>query len=152
MLKEWTIGELFFSTDKSKLDIPFIHDFLSKDSYWAKGITPALVEKSIENSLSIGIYSGGKQIGFARVITDLATFGYLADVFVTPAFRGKGVSKQLMTFIFDIEEIRILRRFLLATSDAHTLYSQYGFKPLKSPDRFMEIHQPDIYQTLSPKP
>jgi GNAT superfamily N-acetyltransferase len=149
MLKEWTIGELFFSTDKSRLDIPFVHNFLSEHSYWAKGITLELVRRSIEHSLSIGIYSGGKQVGFARVITDYATFGYLADVFVAPAFRGKGVSKQLMAFILDIDEIKILRRFLLATLDAHALYSQYGFKPLKSPDRFMEVHQPDIYRTAT---
>ncbi len=148
MLREWTIGELLFSTDKSKLDVPFIHEFLSMHSYWAKGITAELVTRSIEYSLCIGIYSAGKQIGFARVITDFATFGYLADVFVTPSFRGKGVSKRLMTFIFDIDDMKILRRFLLATSDAHTLYAQYGFKPLRSPDRFMEIHQPDIYQRL----
>lgn len=149
MVKEWTIDDLVFSTDKSKLDIPFVHGFLSAHSYWAKGIPLELVRRSVEHSLSIGIYSDGKQVGFARVITDYATFGYLADVFVTPPFRGKGISKQLMTFILDIDEMKILRRFLLATADAHALYSQYGFKPLKSPDRFMEIHQPDIYQTLS---
>jgi N-acetylglutamate synthase-like GNAT family acetyltransferase len=149
MLIERTIGKLFYSTDKSKLDLHFVHQFLSQHSYWAKGISIELVRKSIEHSMSIGIYSAEKQIGFARVVTDYTTFAYLADVFVTPSFRGKGASKQLMTFIMDIDEMKILRRFLLATSDAHSLYAQYGFQPLKSPDRFMEIHQPDIYKHLT---
>jgi GNAT superfamily N-acetyltransferase len=96
--------------------------------------------------LSIGIYKESKQIGFARVITDFSTFAYLADVFVDEAFRGRGVSKKLMNFIFSFEEFGKLRRFILATSDAHGLYSQFGFRALKSPDRFMEIHQPDIYK------
>jgi GNAT superfamily N-acetyltransferase len=108
-----------------------------------------LIAQSIRNSLSFGIYEGNKQVGFARVITDYTTFAYLADVFVDEAYRGRGLSKILMTFIFSFEEFKKLRRFSLATRDAHGLYAQFGFTPLKSPDRFMELHQPDVYQKIS---
>jgi GNAT superfamily N-acetyltransferase len=146
IVRERTDEEFLFSTDKLKLNVPFIHAFISQ-SYWAKDIPVDILETSIQNSLSIGIYKESNQIGFARVITDFSTFAYLADVFVDEAFRGRGVSKKLMNFILSFEEFGKLRRFLLATSDAHGLYSQFGFRALKSPDRFMEIHQPDIYKT-----
>lgn len=145
IVREHTDEGILFSTDKLKLDVAFIHSFISQ-SYWAKDIPVAILETSIQNSLSIGIYQESKQIGFARVITDFSTFAYLADVFVDEAFRGRGISKKLMNFIFSFEEFGKLRRFILATSDAHGLYSQFGFRALKSPDRFMEIHQPDIYK------
>lgn len=145
IVREHTDHDLLFSTDRLKLDIPFIHAFLSQ-SYWAKDIPVDILETSIQNSLSIGIYIERKQIGFARVITDFSTFAYLADVFIDDAFRGRGISKKLMEFILSFEEFGKLRRFILATLDAHGLYSQFGFCPLKSPDRFMEIHQPDIYK------
>jgi GNAT superfamily N-acetyltransferase len=140
----------FFSTDKSLLDLHYVHSFLSERSYWAAGIPLQIVERSVENSLCVGIYenkpSAGKgQVGFARVVTDLATFGYLADVFIDEAHRGKGLSKALVAFILSFEELALLRRFILATKDAHSLYAQYGFNPLKSPERFMEIARPDIY-------
>ena len=130
-----------FSTDKANLDVPYIHKFLSQDSYWAKNVPMEIVQRSIEHSLTIGIYDQEKQIGFARVVSDYATFAYLGDVFVDPAYRGRGLSKQLMEFIFSFEEFKVLRRFILATADAHSLYAKYGFMPLKSPDRFMEIHR-----------
>jgi GNAT superfamily N-acetyltransferase len=142
-----------FSTDKALLDLPYIHAFLSERSYWAPGIPLDIVRRSVENSLCVGIYvsnpadaAARKQVGFARVITDLATFGYLADVFIDEACRGKGLSKALVAFIMSFEELKFLRRFILATKDAHSLYEQYGFNLLRSPERFMEIARPDVYK------
>jgi N-acetylglutamate synthase-like GNAT family acetyltransferase len=147
IVREYTWQEFLFSTDKKKLDLNYVHSFLTQ-SYWAKGIPLQLVESSVRNSLSIGIYTNDRQMGFARVITDYTTFAYLADVFIDESFRGKGLSKILMTFILSFEEFRFLRRFILATRDAHGLYSQFGFNPLKNPDRFMERPQPDVYKTF----
>jgi GNAT superfamily N-acetyltransferase len=146
--KIFKTGEIEFSTDKARLDIAFIHNFLSNESYWSKGIPISVVERSIENSMAIGIYKNSSQIGFARVITDYATFAYLADVFIDSRHRGNGIAKQLIQFILTIDELTQLRRFILATADAHTLYSKFGFKQLKLPHRFMEIHKPDIYQQV----
>ena len=142
-------GDFLFSTDKKLLNVSYVHRYLSEESYWAKGIPREFVVRSIENSICIGIYENHSQIGFARVITDLATFGYLADVFIDEKFRGKSLSKKMMTFIQSFEELRHLRRMILATRDAHGLYAQFGFAPLKSPDRFMEIARPEIYQNLN---
>jgi hypothetical protein len=145
-----TDGDFTFNTDKKLLDVSYIHRYLSEKSYWAKGIPREFVVRSIENSVCIGIYDkNNSQIGFARIVTDLATFGYLADVFIDEKFRGKSLSKKMMAFIQSFEELRYLRRMILATRDAHGLYAQYGFAPLKSPDRFMERAQPDIYQNLN---
>lgn len=139
MIYEKKIGDYTYSTDKNKLDINYIHHFLSKESYWAKNIPIEIVRKSIEGSFCFGIYNGNQQIGFARVITDYATFGYLADVFVDEKYRGKGLSKNLMQFIMDNETIKGLRRFMLATLDAHGLYEQYGFMKLEGDKRLMGI-------------
>ncbi|MEJ0033213.1 MAG: GNAT family N-acetyltransferase [Bacteroidota bacterium] len=144
MIKESTLNNFLYSTDKAKLDVRYVHDFL-KRSYWAKAISEAVVKESIENSLCIGIYHLGQQVGFARVITDFATFAYLADVFVDEKYRGQGISKGLMQFILSFQFVSGLRRILLATRDAHGLYEQYGFQQLQRPDRYMEIHQPDVY-------
>jgi GNAT superfamily N-acetyltransferase len=149
LIREYHTDTFQFSTDKKLLDINYIHNFLSTQSYWAVGIPLALVRRSIENSLCIGIYKDGKQIGFARIISDYTTFGYLADVFVDEACRGKGLSKKLMQFILSFEEVKLFRRFILATKDAHSLYAQFGFTPLKAPDRFMERHQPDLYRQVN---
>jgi GNAT superfamily N-acetyltransferase len=149
IIEEWRSGEFLFSADKGKLNIHYIHQFLSRHSYWAKGVPEHVVKKSIQNSLTFGIYHVQdelRQVGFARVITDLATFGYLGDVFVDEDYRKQGLSKKLMEYIFRIEALHGLRRIILATSDAHGLYSQFGFKPLKAPERFMEIHRPDVYK------
>jgi GNAT superfamily N-acetyltransferase len=143
---EWQQENFIISTDKNKLDLPYIHQFLSNESYWAEGIPFDIVKKSIENSLCLGIYDGEKQIGFARIITDEATFGYLADVFVDAAYRGKGLSKWLMNVISNLPFRRLLRNFMLGTKDAHKLYEQFGFTPLKEPNRFMQVHQPNIYK------
>jgi GNAT superfamily N-acetyltransferase len=143
---EWQKENFIISTDKNRLDLPYIHQFLSNKSYWAEGIPFDIVKKSIENSLCLGIYDGEKQIGFARIITDEATFGYLADVFVDAAYRGKGLSKWLMNVICDLPFMPLLRRFMLATKDAHALYEQFGFTPLTLPERFMQLHHPNVYK------
>jgi GNAT superfamily N-acetyltransferase len=149
---EWRQENFIISTDKNKLDVPYIHQFLSNESYWAEGIPFDIVKKSIENSLCFGIYDGGKQIGFARIITDEATFGYLADVFVDAAYRGKGLSKWLMNVICDLPFMPLLRRFMLATKDAHKLYEQFGFTPLTLPERFMQLHHPNVYTVKTKEP
>jgi len=128
-----------FSTDKEKLQVEYIHHYLSKESYWAQNIPLQIVEKSIEGSLCFGVYKENQQVGFARVITDYATFGYLADVFIDKDHRGQGLSKKLMAFILEQDSVKILRRFMLATLDAHGLYRQFGFNPLREPARFMEL-------------
>ncbi len=137
------------STDRARLDVALIHRWLSEDSYWAKGVPRDVVERSIENALCFGIYDGnGAQVGFARVIADKATFAYLADVFVLEAHRGKGLSKTLMAQILAHPELQDLRRWLLATWDAHGLYAQFGFTPLDRPERIMERRDPDVYARL----
>jgi GNAT superfamily N-acetyltransferase len=145
ILKETTISGYRFSTDKGLLDRDYIHHFISTQSYWAIGVPKSIVDQSIDNALCFGVYLHEKQIGFARLITDYATFAYLADVFIDEAHRGKGLSKKLMGFIFGLPALQSLRRIMLGTRDAHSLYHQFGFKPLASPDRFMEIHRPDVY-------
>lgn len=139
MLLENQINDYTISTDKSKLDIEYIHHFLSVESYWAKNIPIEIVKASIEGSLCFGVYHQGIQIGFARVITDYATFGYLADVFIDKDYRGKGLSKELMKFIMEQEVIKKLRRFMLATLDAHSLYAQFGFESQEGNKRLMGV-------------
>jgi GNAT superfamily N-acetyltransferase/predicted metal-dependent hydrolase len=138
------VSDYEISTDRRRLDVDVIHGFLS-DSYWAKHIPRELVERSIRHALCFGIFFEGKQIGFARVISDFATFAYLADVFVLPEHRGKGVSKQLMETILEHSDLQGLRRFMLATVDAHGLYAQFGFEPLDHPERYMSIHRSNLY-------
>jgi N-acetylglutamate synthase-like GNAT family acetyltransferase len=142
----WRQGEFEISTDSGKADLVLVHEFLT-NSYWAKGIPLDTVARSIQNSLCFGIYehSSGKQVGFARVISDQATFAYLADVFVIEAYRGKGLSKWMMACIKSHPQLQGLRRWLLATSDAHGLYAQFGFGALKTPGKWMEIHDPGVY-------
>ncbi len=142
----WSQDEFEISTDPSRIDVAAVHDFLST-SYWAKGIPLEIVRRSIQNSLCFGIYRSKEQIGFARVITDRATFAYLADVFVIEEYRGRGLSKWLMQCILAHPELQGLRRWSLATRDAHGLYRQFGFRELKSPERFMELHDPDVYRS-----
>jgi len=139
MIDEKKIGEFLYSSDKEKLDVNYIHHYLSVESYWAKNIPKEIVEKSIEGSLCFGVYCQENQIGFARVITDYATFGYLADVFIDKHYRGKGLSKELMKFIMMQDVIKNLRRFMLATLDAHSLYTQFGFESQEGNKRLMGI-------------
>ncbi len=133
------------STDPARLDLALIHDFLSHRSYWAAGIPLETVRRSIENSLCFGVYQGQSQVGFARVVTDKSTFAYLGDVFVLEDFRGRGLAKWLLEQIVGHPDLRGLRRFILGTRDAHGLYEQYGFRALSNPEKFMEIHRPDVY-------
>lgn len=137
------------STDPQRLDVAFIHDFLRR-SYWAQDIPREVVERSIRNSVCCGAYQGEQQVGFARLVTDRATFAYLADVFVTPAHRGQGVSKRLVRALLEHPDLQGVRRVLLATRDAHGLYAQFGFKPLGHPEQFMTIHRPDVYRSRGP--
>ncbi|WP_218313297.1 GNAT family N-acetyltransferase [Alteromonas antoniana] len=133
------------TSNHSDLDLNVIHAFIS-ESYWAKNIPIVAVEKAISNSLVFGAYNtSGEQIRFARVITNKATFAYLGDVFVLDEFRGLGISKLLMKSVCEHPDLQGLRRFMLATSDAHGLYSQFGFKPLENTETFMQIWQPGIY-------
>ena len=127
------------STDKEKLDIRVIHNYLSNESYWAKGRTLETVQGSIENSLCFGVYIENKQVGFARVITDYAVFAWLLDVFILPEFQGKGYGKKLMEAIMTHNTLQGLRRWGLGTDDAHGLYKQFGFAPLHKPGNMMEI-------------
>ena len=136
----------YISTDKAKLDIQFIHKFLSQESYWAKEMPLDTFKRSIENSMCFGIYNGSEQVGFARIISDKATYAYLGDVFIIASHRGKGLSKMLMEYIMNHPELQGLRRWVLGTADAHGLYSQYGFTALASPARWMEKHNPDVYK------
>ena len=141
-------GEYEISTDRQRIDIAAVHAFLAQ-SYWSPGIPRGVVERAIANSLCFGVYLGAQQVGFARVVTDKATFAYLADVFILEAHRGMGLSKWLMEFITGHEALQGLRRFLLATKDAHGLYAQFGFEALANPSLMMESLKPDVYrQTL----
>jgi GNAT superfamily N-acetyltransferase len=133
------------STDRGRLDVAMIHDFLSS-SYWARNIPRAVVERSIQHSLCFGAFHSGRQVAFARVVTDYATMAYLADVFVLPEHRGRGLSKMLVREILAHPELQGLRRLLLATRDAHALYARFGFHALEHPDEFMTIHYPDRYR------
>lgn len=133
------------SDDKARLNIDVIHGFLTQ-SYWSPGIPRSVVERAIQGAMCFGIYTGTEQVGFARVITDKATFAYLADVFVLDAHRGLGLSKRLMAAIVAHPDLQGLRRFVLATSDAHGLYRQFGFGELANPQVYMEILRPNIYQ------
>ena len=138
-------GEFLLSTDQARLDVDVIHGFLT-NCYWAKGIPREVVARSIEHALCFGIYDGmGAQVGFARVISDLATVAYLGDVFVLESHRGRGLGKWMMECITQHPALQSLRRWILLTRDAHGLYSQFGFTPLKAPERYMELHRPDVY-------
>lgn len=131
------------STDKTRLDVDAIHDFLAHSSYWAQGRPREVVVRTIESSMCFGIYDGTRQAAFARVVTDCATFAWVCDVFVVEEYRGRGLGKWLMESIVTHPDLRGLRRILLATRDAHGLYSQYGFIPLDEPGRFMHRFNPN---------
>jgi GNAT superfamily N-acetyltransferase len=130
------------STDQALLDLDVIHNYLSNESYWSKGITKEKVQRSIENSMCFGVYKDGKQVGLARVITDKTTFAYLCDVFILDEYRGHGLSKWLLQTILAHPDLQGLKRWTLATLDAHGLYKQFGFAPLGNPDRWMDIFTP----------
>lgn len=144
---DWQKDNYTISTDKTRLDTGYIQSKLAQ-TYWAADIPPSIVERSIENSLCFGIYEGSKQIGFARMITDKASFAYLCDVFIDEDYRGRGISKWMMGVIMDHPDLQGLRRFMLATKDAHGLYRKFGFNELVAPERWMEIHVPGIYTKM----
>jgi GNAT superfamily N-acetyltransferase len=133
-----TRSGLEISTDPDRIDVGLVHEFL-RNSYWAEGRPRSVVERSIKNSLCFGAYQDGRQVAFARVVSDRAVFAYLMDVFVLSEHRGRGIARALMRAILDHPDLQNLRLFLLATRDAHRLYSQFGFQPLAEPDRWMAI-------------
>jgi GNAT superfamily N-acetyltransferase len=140
-----------YSSDKSLLQLHVIHKFLSEDSYWCKQIPLKTLELAVENSFCIGMYKDGNQVGFSRIITDYSTFAYLADVFVLEGHRGKSISKNMMSLIMELDWIGQVRRFSLATVDAHGLYTQFGFRTPEHPDRLMEIVRPRMYELAAEK-
>jgi GNAT superfamily N-acetyltransferase len=146
MVFTYTHGEYLISTDPDLLDLHVIHAYLSQESYWAAEIPFEVVETAIRHSFNFGLYHEKRQIGLARVITDFATFAYLCDVFVLEAYRGRGLSKWLMSCLMECPSLLTLRRFMLMTRDAHGLYTQFGFTPLKDAAKAMEITRPGIYK------
>ncbi|HEV2863585.1 MAG TPA: GNAT family N-acetyltransferase [Pyrinomonadaceae bacterium] len=144
---EWINGDYAISTDRARLDFAVIHRFISGESYWGQGRPIEVVRKSVEHSLPFGVYRGGEQVGFARVVTDYATFAWLADVFVLEEHRGRGLSKWLMEVILSHPELQGFRRWVLATKDAHELYRRFGFMDLKRPERWMERPDPKMQES-----
>lgn len=134
----WERAGFVITTDKQRLDIAFIYDFLSQQSYWARNRSRELVERSIDNSLNFGVFKGDEQVGFARVVTDFATFAWLADVFVVEEYRGRGLGIWLIEVITSHPRLQNFRRWLLATRDAHELYRRFGFNEVAEPERWME--------------
>ncbi|HVP20334.1 MAG TPA: GNAT family N-acetyltransferase [Anaerolineaceae bacterium] len=149
---EFIKDNFIVTTDKSKLDLKTIHEFLSTQSYWAQNRPYEIVEKAVEHSMCFGVYDGERLAGFARIVTDYATFAWLCDVFVLPEYRGIGLGKWLIESIVAHPEIKSIRRLLLATRDAHELYHQYGsFEKLRNPERWMEKFNPQPYEILDEK-
>ena len=144
--QEWTRGSLLVSTDRSRIDVDMVHGYL-RDSYWAAGMPRALLQRAIANSLAFGVYDGANQVGFARVITDCATYAYLSDVFIVEAYRGRGLSKWMMECILAHPDLQGLRRFSLFTRDASGLYERYGFAPARSPSVYLERYAPNVYRS-----
>jgi GNAT superfamily N-acetyltransferase len=145
MAEEWRQGEYVITTDPARMDLDVVHGFLTT-CYWAAGIPRETVARSIAHSLPFGLFADTRQIGFARVITDYATFAYIGDVFVLEDFRRRGLAHWLMRVVVEHSALQGLRRWSLATRDAHALYARVGFTPLSAPDRWMERRNPDVYQ------
>ncbi len=144
LMNSWVNSTFTVTCDPAKMDRAVIAEFLAS-SYWATGIPPATVERSLAHSLCFALLNGDRQIGFARVISDYATIAYLGDVFVLREYRGRGLSKWLMECVTSHPDLQGLRRWILATRDAHSLYEKFGFTPLKNPEVFMELHNPNVY-------
>ncbi len=147
MPESWERGEYSISTDRSRLNVELIHDYLSNTSYWATGRSLEVVERSIENSLCFGIYKNLGQVGFARVVTDYATFAWIADAFVLLDHRGRGLSKWLMEVMIAHPQLQGFRRWVLSTKDAHGLYERFGFIKLHRPERWMERPDPNMKES-----
>jgi GNAT superfamily N-acetyltransferase len=144
--REWQRADFIISTDNERLDIPLIHDFISNHSYWGQGRKIETVQRALHHSLNFGLYKNKQQIGFARVVTDFATFAWIADVFILAAHRGQGLSKWMMESILSHPELQQFRRWVLATKDAHDLYRKFGFHELKRPERWMERPDPQMQE------
>lgn len=144
--REWKRDEYTISTDDALLDLPIIHAFITNQSYWGQGRKIETVRRSLDNSLNFGLYKNDRQIGFARVVTDFATFAWVADVFILEGHRGLGLSKWLMETILAHPELQQFRRWVLATKDAHELYRRFGFRELKRPERWMERPDPNMQE------
>ena len=144
-IEEHQRGEFLISTNASRIDIDAVHAYLVR-SYWAEGIPRETVERAIAGSLCFGVFAGQRQIGFARIVSDFATYAYLADVYILEEFQGQGLGKWLMLCVKGHPDLQGLRRWGLSTRDAHGLYSQYGFRPHSFPGRMMEILDLDIYK------
>ncbi|MEP7379681.1 MAG: GNAT family N-acetyltransferase [Chloroflexota bacterium] len=142
----WQRGEYEISTDPARLDMDLTHKFLSEEAYWSQGVPREILERAVGNSMVFGAYKGGAQAGFVRVVSDRATFAWVCDVFVLPEHRGQGLGKYLMECVTAHPDLQGLRRWMLATRDAHGLYQQYGFTELHDATRFMEKWDPEIYQ------
>lgn len=149
-IQEWQRGGFVISTDRAKMQIDVIHDYISNQSYWMAGIPKSRVQRIIDNALNFGIFDGPRQIGYADVITDFATFAYLANVFVLEDYRGQGLSKWLMECILAHPDLQDLRRWTLLTADAHGLYKQYGFEPINSPESWMHRYNAETYKNEIP--
>jgi GNAT superfamily N-acetyltransferase len=137
--------EFCISTDKTKLDVDSIHGFLSTKAYWCLNIPKDTVQKAIQNSRCFGVYQNEKQIGFARVISDFSTIAYLGDVYILEEYRGKGLSKWLIETIMSDPNLQGLRRWILLTADAHGLYRQFGWTNIGEPDKWMTVHDKNVY-------
>ena len=146
---EQTFGEFLITTDKTKMDIVAIHDFLSKYSGWSDNIPFEKVKISIDNSLNFGLFHNEKQIGFARVISDFSTIAYLGDIYVLDNYRGQGLSKKLMETVMTHPNLQGLRRWILLTSTADWLYEKYGFNKIPKPEIYMELFNPNVYKNTS---
>ena len=145
--REWQQGEYTISTDNARLDIRTVHDFVSNHSYWGQGRALEVVQRALDNSLNFGLYHAKHQVGFARVVTDYATFAWVADVFVLAEHRGRGLSKWLMETILAHPQLQGFRRWVLATKDAQSLYARFGFIPLHRPERWMERPDPNMQES-----
>jgi len=143
---EWRRGDYTISTNNAQLDLGIIHNFISNQSYWGRGRGADTVQRSLDHSLNFGVFENKQQIGFARVVTDFATFAWVADVFILEEHRGKGLAKWLMESILSHPELQGFRRWVLATRDAHELYRRFGFKELKRPERWMERPDPQMQE------
>jgi len=147
MTESWERGDYLISTDRSRLDVALIHDYISNQSYWGQGRSIEVVQRSLDNSLNFGLYDTTQQVGFARVVTDYATFAWVADVFVIEEYRGRGLSKWLMEVMLSHPRLQGFRRWVLATKDAHALYSRFGFIPLHRPERWLERPDPNMQES-----
>jgi len=147
MTETWQRGDYLITTDRSRLNVESIHDFLSNTSYWPVGRSLEVVQRSIDNSLPFGIYLERKQVGFARIVTDYATFAWIADAFILPEHRGRGLAKWLMEVVVAHPRLQGFRRWVLSTKDAHGLYERFGFRKLNRPERWMERFDPNMQES-----